>query len=177
MARLGFIQDELDLKLLVLYIMARTAQPITFLQLLELALCDAGVDYFSLTQAVEHLVTTENLKRDGELYEITPKGRRNSDICESALPFSVRVRCDENLLRLNAILRRQQQIQAAVTPNPDGTCQLQLRLSDESSPMLELKLLLPSPQLGEEIAGRFRQSPDAVYHQIAALLCGEEKNL
>lgn len=53
MARMGFIQDEMDLKLLVLYIMARIAAPITFLQLLELALCDAGVDYFSLTQAVE----------------------------------------------------------------------------------------------------------------------------
>ena len=38
MARMGFIQDEMDLKLLVLYIMARIAAPITFLQLLELAL-------------------------------------------------------------------------------------------------------------------------------------------
>ena len=46
MAPIGFIQNELDLKFLVLYIMARTAGPITFLQLLELALCDAGVDYF-----------------------------------------------------------------------------------------------------------------------------------
>ena len=56
MAPIGFIQNELDLKLLVLYIMARVAQPVTFPQLLELALCDAGVDYFSLTQAVEHMV-------------------------------------------------------------------------------------------------------------------------
>ena len=60
MARMGFIQDEMDLKLLVLYIMARIAAPITFLQLLELALCDAGVDYFSLTQAVEHLENRSN---------------------------------------------------------------------------------------------------------------------
>ena len=58
MSRTGFIQNELDLKLLVLYIMARAAAPITFLQLLDLALCDAGVDYFSLTEAVNHLVET-----------------------------------------------------------------------------------------------------------------------
>ena len=38
MSRTGFIQNELDLKLLVLYIMARAAAPITFLQLLDLAL-------------------------------------------------------------------------------------------------------------------------------------------
>ena len=44
MPPVGFIQNELDLKLLVLYIMSRAAGPITFLQLLDLALCDAGVD-------------------------------------------------------------------------------------------------------------------------------------
>ena len=53
---MGFIQDELDLKLLVMYIISRAAAPITFLQLYEIALCDAGVDYFSLNQAVQHLV-------------------------------------------------------------------------------------------------------------------------
>ncbi len=85
MARMGFIQDEMDLKLLVLYIMARIAAPITFLQLLELALCDAGVDYFSLTQAVEHLVETEHLSREGSA---TPSRRRGG-----ATARSVRAAC------------------------------------------------------------------------------------
>ena len=129
MARMGFIQDEMDLKLLVLYIMARIAAPITFLQLLELALCDAGVDYFSLTQAVEHLVETEHLSREGERYAITEKGRRNSEICESSLPYSVRRRCDDNLVRVNETLMREQQVQGEVLPNPDGTCTVRLRLA------------------------------------------------
>lgn len=89
MAPIGFIQNELDLKFLVLYIMARTAGPITFLQLLELALCDAGVDYFSLTKAVEHMVETGQLSKEGDRYSITEKGVRNSQICESSLPYSV----------------------------------------------------------------------------------------
>ena len=62
MARTGFIQNELDLKLLVLYIMSRTAAPVTFNQLLDVALCDAGVDYFSLTEVVGHLVETGHLE-------------------------------------------------------------------------------------------------------------------
>ena len=136
MARMGFIQDEMDLKLLVLYIMARIAAPITFLQLLELALCDAGVDYFSLTQAVEHLVETEHLSREGERYAITEKGRRNSEICESSLPYSVRRRCDDNLVRVNETLMREQQVQGEVLPNPDGTCTVRLRLADDSGPLL-----------------------------------------
>ena len=120
MARMGFIQDEMDLKLLVLYIMARIAAPITFLQLLELALCDAGVDYFSLTQAVEHLVETEHLEPGGERYAITEKGRRNSEICESSLPYSVRRRCDDNLVRVNETLMREQQVQGRCSQTRTG---------------------------------------------------------
>ena len=94
MARTGFIQNELDLKLLVLYIMSRTAAPVTFNQLLDVALCDAGVDYFSLTEVVGHLVETGHLEQTGQVYAITEKGRRNSEICESSLPYSVRMHCD-----------------------------------------------------------------------------------
>ena len=140
MSRTGFIQNELDLKLLVLYIMARAAAPITFLQLLDLALCDAGVDYFSLTEAVNHLVETEHLAQEGDLYSITDKGRRNSEICESSLPYSIRMRCDENLVRLNDVLKRAALVQTDLKPNGDGTCTVRLFFSDDSGPLMDLKL-------------------------------------
>ena len=100
--------------------MARTAGPITFLQLLDLALCDAGVDYFSLSQAVDHMVETGQLSKEGERYTITEKGRRNSEICQSSLPYSVRMHCDENLARVNDALRRDAQIQTHTQDN--GPC-------------------------------------------------------
>lgn len=170
MARVGFIQDDLDLKLLVLYLMARIAAPITFLQLFELALCDAGVDYFSLTQSVEHLVATEHLSREGERYTITEKGRRNSEICESSLPYSVRRRCDENLIKVNDALMREQQVQGDLQQNPDGTCTVHLHLSDDSGLLLDLKLLMPSPQRGDALLQRFQSAPESIYHQLAQLL-------
>ena len=74
-------------------------------------------------------------------------------------------------MALNDALRRQQQVQAQVEPQTDGTCHLSLLLADESGPLLKLSVLLPSPQEGAKAAERFRQSPDQLYHQIAALLC------
>ena len=94
-----------------------------------------------------------------------------SEITDSSLPYSVRAKCDENLVALNDALRRQQQVQAQVEPQKDGTCHLSLLLADESGPLLKLSVLLPSPQEGAKAAERFRQSPDQLYHQIAALLC------
>lgn len=170
MARVGFIQDELDLKLLVLYIMSRVAAPITFLQLLELALCDAGVDYFALTQVVSHLVETGHLTLEDERYSITEKGRHNSEICESSLPFSVRRHCDENLVKVNDSLRREQQVQASITPHDDGTCTVHLYFADDSGPLLDMKVLSPTSARGDALAARFKQEPEQLYHQLMAVL-------
>lgn len=166
----GFIQNELDLKLLVLYIMARVAQPVTFPQLLELALCDAGVDYFSLTQAVEHMVATGQLARDGERYSITEKGKRNSEICQSSLPYSVRMHCDENLVKTNDALRREAQVQSFVQDREDGTCTLTLHFSDSTSPLLNLSLLVPDRTMALSMAESFRSDPASIYHGVISLL-------
>lgn len=173
----GYIQDDLDLKLLVLYIMDRAAGPLTFLQLFELALCDAGVDYFSLTQAVDHMVATGQLSKDGDRYAITDKGRRNSQICKSSLPHSVRLHCDENLIKVNEVLRRESQVRAEVTPHQDGTASLNLRLMDGDDALLTLELLAPDPVRAEQWAGAFRQNPSALYLEITRLLGGQEENL
>lgn len=174
MSTVGFIQDELDLKLLVLYIMARTASPVTFLQLLESALCDEGVDYFSLTQAVEHMVETGQLSREGDRYAITEKGRRNSSICESSLPYSVRMHCDENLQKLNEALRQEALLKAEVSDNGDGTCSLELLLNDVGTPLLHLSLLVPNREQARMMAQRFRADPSGFYHKITTLLLQED---
>ena len=134
----GFIQDDLDLKLLVLYIMDRTAGPITFLQLFELALCDAGVDYFSLAQAVDQMVATGQLTHEEDRYAITDKGRRNSQICQGGLPPSVRRHCDDNLIRVNEALRRESQVRTQIMDREDGTATLCLTLEDGASPLFQL---------------------------------------
>lgn len=170
MANIGFIQSELDLKLLVLYIMSRAAAPITFLQLLDLALCDAGVDYFSLTQAVDHMVATGQLTKEDDHYSITDKGRRNSEICESSLPYSVRMHCDENLVKVNEVLRREAQIRTAIQDNADGTCTLQLCLDDVTTPMLRVELLTANRTQAAQMADRFRVDPAALYRGITQLL-------
>ncbi len=171
---IGFIQDEFDLKLLVLYIMDRIAGPITFLQLFELALCDAGVDYFSLTQAVDHMVATGQLTKEEERYAITDKGRRNSQICQSSLPRSVRRHCDENLVKVNEALREEAQVRAQIMDRDDGTATLCLTLEDGASPLLHLTLLASGQPQAERWAAAFKKDPSALYMGVVKLLDREE---
>jgi len=168
---IGFIQDDLDLKLLILYIMDRAAGPITFLQLLELALCDAGVDYFSLTQAVDHMVATGQLEKEDDRYSITDRGRRNSQICESSLPYSVRLHCDENLVKVNDVLRREAQVRSSISSNGDGTATVCLSLMDDTNaPLLRMELLAPQAGQAHRWTDAFRSGPEELYLAIIKLL-------
>ena len=173
MTRTGYIQSDLDLKLLVLYIMNRVAAPIPFNPLLDLALCDGGVDYFSLTEAVNHLVETEHLTLDNECYSITDKGRRNCHICEGSLPYSVRRRCDENLAVLNAQLRRDAQIKGEAIAREDGTFTVSLSLDDDAGSLLKLELLTPSQTQAEHLVTQFRKHPEQVYNGIVNALLAD----
>jgi hypothetical protein len=90
----GFIHDKLEIKFLILYITARVIEPIPFDTVWDLAMCDEGVDYFDFAECLSDLVRTEHLTLSADgLYAITDKGLRNSRICESSLPYSVRLRC------------------------------------------------------------------------------------
>ena len=98
----GFIHDKLEIKFLILYITARVIEPIPFDTVWDLAMCDEGVDYFDFAECLSDLVRTEHLTLSADgLYAITDKGLRNSRICESSLPYSVRLRCDRSCAAQN----------------------------------------------------------------------------
>lgn len=166
MAPIGYIQSELDIKLLVLYIMDRVAAPIGFFTLIDLAMCDEGVDYFLLTRAITHLVETGHLTLTDELYAITDKGRRNSEICESSLPFSVRSKCDKRLRELNDTLRREAQVRSSISDRDDGGYTLTLSLDDDGGNLFTLDLLVGSHERAEHLSHRFKENPEGLYRGI-----------
>ena len=108
----GFIRDKLEIKFLILYIAARVSEPLPLEGMQELTMCDDGIDYFDFSECLNDLVQTEHLRLTEEgRYAITPKGLKNSAICESSLPYSVRLRTDRNIEEYNKELLRQAQVQ------------------------------------------------------------------
>lgn len=106
MSEFGFISDKLEIKFLILYIAARVIGPVPFEVLQDLSMCDGGVDYFTFAECLADLVRTEHLTLDDGDCTPTEKGRRNSAICESSLPYSVRMQVEQNLVGYNEQLKR-----------------------------------------------------------------------
>ena len=70
MAGRGFIHDKLEIKFLILYIVARVIEPIPFDTVLDLTLCDDAIDYFDFSDCLADLVRTEHMTLKDELYDI-----------------------------------------------------------------------------------------------------------
>lgn len=175
MARYGFIHDKLDIKFLILYLMARVAAPIDFPTLTELTMCDEGVDYFDFAEAVSELVNSDHLTLKDGLYEITEKGRANGAVCESSLPYSVKHKCSANLVKLNGILRRNAQVRAEITPRESGGFTARMFLDDDGGNLLTLEFFCGSQEQAQRLADGFKTKPERVYNEVlSALLAGED---
>jgi len=171
MAGPGFIHDKLEIKFLILYIAARVIEPVPFEVVLDLTMCDDGIDYFDFSECLADLVKTEHLTLDDKgLYAITEKGLRNSRICESSLPYSVRLRCDKNVSVCNRKLRRKSQVRSSVEKRLNGTFTVTKQLDDDMGSVMDMRLMIPREDMGRILAQRFQQSPEKLYSQIIDLL-------
>ena len=84
MQRLGFIHDMLDVKVLILFVMARVNYPVTIQQIYELCYQDDCLSYFDVCTAIPEMVRSGHLREvEGERYEITEKGRSDGSITEN----------------------------------------------------------------------------------------------
>ena len=62
MQRLGFIHDMLDVKVLILFVMARVSYPVNIQQIYELSYQDDCLSYFDVCTAVPEMVKSGHLK-------------------------------------------------------------------------------------------------------------------
>ncbi len=170
MAQYGFIHDKLDVKLLVLYILSRAVGPLDRDSLMEVAMVDDGVDYFTFMEVLSELEESEHLICEDDRYAITDKGRKNSAVCESSLPYSVKRKCVRKLAGVNAALRRSAQVRSDISPLEDGGCTLRLSLDDEDANLLTIELLAPSEAMAEQLAEGFKTRPEQVYNSLLSVL-------
>lgn len=168
--RFGFIHEKLDIKILILYILRRLPEPVTFDTLSELTLCDEGISYFDFAECVSELVATEHIKTDGHTYNLTDKGIKNSDITENSLPFSVRMKAEKSSSDLRFQLNRKSMITSSHTIMRKGGYTVDLSLSDGISDIISLKLYAVSQAHAQALEDGFTKNAEDIYNKIIRLI-------
>lgn len=168
--RFGFIHDKLDIKILILFILRRLPQPVTFDTLGELTFCDEGISYFDFAECVSELVATEHINTDGHTYSLTDKGIRNSDITENSIPFSVRAKAEKKASDLSFLLNRKSMISASYSIRRKGGYSVELSLSDGISEIIALKLYAVSEAQAQALEDGFTKNAEDIYNKVIKLI-------
>ncbi len=172
----GFIQDMLDVKVLVLYIMARVMYPVDLQKIYELAFQDDKLSYFDLAQAVPQMVDTGHLEQiDEGRYAITEKGREACSVTEDSIAYPVMQRAQAAIDRFNRAVRRSSFVKTSIQQREGGDYSVLLTLNDEVSDLLRLELMAPTQKQAHRLATAFTERAELIYRNIMDRLLTEPK--
>ncbi len=172
----GFIHDMLDVKLLILYIMARVMYPVDLQKIYELAFQDDCLSYFDLAQAVPDMVESGHLEEiEGKRYLITEKGREACAVTEDAIAYPVMQRAQAAVDRFNRAMRRSGFVKTSVKPREGGDYSVLLTLNDEVSDLLKMELMAPTQRQAYRLANAFSEKAEVIYKVIMDQLLTQPK--
>ena len=166
----GFIHEKLEIKILILFILRRLAEPVSLETLTELTMSDDGIGYFDYVECVADLVRTEHISYNNGKYAITEKGMRNGEITESSLPFTVRRYTENAVYLLNLKENRHTMIKTAHTTKPEGGCTVTLSLSDGIGVVFAMELYAADEQHALALEDGFRKQAENVHNMIIKTL-------
>ena len=175
MQRLGFIHDMLDVKVLILFVMARVSYPVNIQEIYELCYQDDCLSYFDVCTAVPEMVRSGHLKAlEEERYEITEKGKADGSLTEDSIAFTVKQRADNAVARFNRQIRRSSFVRTQILPRESGDFSVIMFLDDEFGNLMTLELLAPNQRQAVRLAKLFEKKAEAVYNLTMAELLDDE---
>lgn len=174
MERHGFIHDMLDVKVLILYVMALVEMPVSAQTIYELCLQDDCLSYMDVQQAIPQMVETGHLqKTDDGLYTITDKGRDTDQLTNDSVAFPVRHRAKTAVDALNRAARQEQFIQTEVRECENGEYIVSMKLNDMNGQLMHLELTMPTRLQAKRVEAAYRKNPDMIYQSVIVGLLEE----
>ena len=175
MQRLGFIHDMMDVKVLVLYVAARSQYPMTVQELYEVSFQDDCLSYFDVCTAVPELVKSGHLEElEGEKYVITEKGRHDGELTADSIAYSVKQRAEDAVAAFNRQLRRKSFVKTEIITAEDGSISVRLVLDDEMGNLMRMELMAPDQRQALRLSRLMEMKAEEVYNlTMMELLDGE----
>lgn len=178
MQRLGFIHDMMDVKVLILFVMARSNYPLTVQEVYELCYQDECLSYFDVCTAIPEMVQSGHVKTvEDDRYEITEKGKNDGALTEDSIAFTVKQRAENAVSRFNRQLRRSSFVKTQVVPRESGDFSVVMALDDEMGNLMTLELVAPNQRQAVRLGKLFENKAETIYNLTMAELLDEEDTL
>ncbi len=178
MNRLGFIHDMMDVKILILFVAARSGYPMTTQEVYELCYQDDCLSYFDVCTAIPEMVASGHLRQlEDDRYEITEKGRHDGALTEDSIAFTVKQRAENAVARYNRQLRRSSFVKTQTVPRDNGEYSVIMALDDEQGNLMTLELAAPNQRQAIRLGRLFEMKAEEIYNLTMTALLDDEDAL
>lgn len=178
MQRHGFIHDMMDVKVLILFVAARSNYPMTTQEIYELCYQDECLSYFDVCTAIPEMVASGHMQKlEEDRYEITEKGRQDGAITEDSVAYTVRQRAENAVARFNRQLRRSSFVKSQVIPRDNGECSVVMALDDEMGNLMTLELVAPNQRQAVRLTKSFETKAELIYNLTMTELLEETQEV
>ena len=175
MQRLGFIHDMMDVKVLILYVTARSNYPMTSQEIYEVCYQDDCLSYFDVCTAIPEMVKSGHLEETPEgRFQITEKGREHGELTADSIAFTVKQLAENAVARFNRQIRRQSFVKTQTVPREGGDYSVIMSLDDEMGNLMTLELLAPDQRQAVRLSRLFEEKAEMVYNMTMTVLLDDE---
>lgn len=175
MQRLGFVHDMMDVKMLILFVVARANYPMTVQEIYEVCYQDESLSYFDVCTAIPEMVVSGHLLAvDEQRYEITDKGRQDGQLTEDSLAFTVKLKAEDAICAYNQRLRRSRFVKVEPIPQENGEYSVRMTLDDETGNLMTLELMAPNQRQATRLGKILEKKAEEIYGLTMAEILDEE---
>lgn len=174
---LSMFDDSLNLaenKLLLLYIVDKINLPISNIQLTEIVLENKLINYFTLQEYINDLISSNLLininQNNKDRLSITEKGKEVLSLFRNRLS-------NEEIDKLNSyingkmnVIKKEATISADYTIENSNSFVVTLSASEDNIPLMEVKLTVASNKQARELCSKWKSNPSDLYTKIIKVL-------
>ena len=175
MEQKGFIHSMMDVKVLILYVTARSLYPLTEQKIYELCYQDDCLSYFDVCEAIPQMVETGHLEKNEKenTYVITEKGREAAGLVEDSLAYPVAQRARQAVEKNNREVKRGSMVRTEIVRRPDDDYSVIMGLDDPKGSLMTLELMAPTARQARRLTAVFEKNAEAISQTLLELFLEE----
>ncbi|MGL4774729.1 MAG: DUF4364 family protein [Clostridium sp.] len=161
-------------KLLLLYILESLKRPISNAQLTDIILENNLINYFTLQQYVSELEVSEFIKYENlnekKLLTLTQKGKNVLSFFKDRISSSKIAIIDNHIKERLDSIKKELTLYSDYTLNKDDTFLVHVKAIENDTPLIDLKLNLPTKKQAQYLCSKWKENPSEIYTNILNLL-------
>ena len=162
----GYIRDELDVKFLILFVLAEINMPVSLDDVFGTVFVDDAMDYFSTSSAFYDLVNSGHINDTPEGYLISVKGRDAVETYSDRLPPSVKRKAQQSALQTTVRIKRENSLSCVIEEKDERNIVVKMRISDGKNELMNLEMLVVNRDQAHVLETNFKSNADKIYNAV-----------